>query len=112
MHARPDVPSLSAAYVRVTRTRSREVFTHLLRVVKEPPRSGGRMVVPMTDIWAAAAWVIPFFAGAAGALLFGYLRFFLWSQTEERQAADGDADVRTVARLPALRTSGEARAAA
>lgn len=66
----------------------------------------------MTDIWAAAAWVIPVFAGAAGALLFGYLRFLRWSQAEEPQAADGDAANRTVARFPGRRTRGEARAAA
>jgi hypothetical protein len=104
------VPGLSVAYVRVTS--SREAFTHLLRVVREPPRPGGRVVVPMTDIWVVAAWVISIFAGAAGALLFGYFRFFRWSEAEVRQAADGDADVRTVARLPARRTSGEAHAAA
>jgi len=111
-HARPDVPGLSVAYVRVTRKRSREVFTHLLWMVREPPRPGGRVVVPMADIWVAAAWVIPIFAGATGALLFGYFRFFRWSQVEERQVADFDAAVRTVAHLPARRTRGDARVAA
>jgi hypothetical protein len=66
----------------------------------------------MTDIWVAAAWVIPIFAGAAGALLFGYLRFLRWSRAEERQAADIEASVRTVARLPALCIRSDARAAA
>jgi len=66
----------------------------------------------MTDIWVAAAWVIPIFAGAAGALLFGYLRFLRWSRAEERQAADIDAAVRTVARLPAPWIRSDARAAA
>jgi len=50
--------------------------------------------------------------GATGALLFGYLRFCRSFQVEERQAADVDAAVRTVAHLPAPRTRGEARAAA
>lgn len=66
----------------------------------------------MTDIWVAAAWVMPILAGAAGALLFGYLRFLRWSQAEERQAPDVDAAVRTVARLPAPRTRSDTRAAA
>ena len=91
MHACPDVPSLSVAYVRVTRR---------------------RVVVPMTDIWVAAAWVMPIFAAAAGTLLFGYLRFLRWSQAEERQAMDVDAAVKTVARLPAPWTRSDARAAA
>ncbi len=50
----------------------------------------------MADIWVAAAWVVPIFAVALGALLFGYLRFFQWSQADDRQAANGDVAVRAV----------------
>ena len=50
----------------------------------------------MTDIWVAAAWVVPIFAGASGALLFGYLWFFRRSQADDRQAANGDAAVRAM----------------
>lgn len=44
----------------------------------------------MADIWEAAAWVVPIFTGASGALLFGYLRFDRWSQADDRQAATGE----------------------
>lgn len=62
----------------------------------ETPKARRRVVIRMADIWVAAAWVVAIFAVASGALLFGYLRFFRWSQADELQAANGDVDVRTV----------------
>lgn len=44
----------------------------------------------MADIWEAAAWVVPIFTGASGALLFGYLRFDRWARADDRQAAIGE----------------------
>jgi hypothetical protein len=59
----------------------------------------------MANIWVAAAWVFPLFAGAAGALLFGYLRFLRWSQADDRQAATGNV---TAGAVRPLDRSGDA----
>lgn len=59
----------------------------------------------MADMWVAATWVIPIFAVATGALLFGYLRFSRWSQADDRQAANGDVAVGAV--RPLGRRTGE-----
>jgi hypothetical protein len=58
----------------------------------------------MANLWEAAAWVVPVFTGASGALVFGYLRFLRWSQADERQAAIGDVIVGQVPPLGGTRS--------